>query len=194
MTTQIGPHRLQHGDITTGSVDVLMQSELADVVYSDPPWGNQRYWHTHNKSGQPRTDWLTFLATFCRVCATYRKADAPVFVEMGRQWVGDLDAAMTQAGLLRLRQWEISYGRPARPHALLLYGADKAVDLLETHGEAVTRLVLAATLAPGSVVLDPCCGKGMTSRYTHKLGGAFRGNELNASRLAVTEAWLRRHV
>lgn len=197
MNIEIGPHRLLHGDITTGIVSTLMGTERADLVYSDPPWGpgNQRYWHTHNGS-VPRTDWLTFLAAFCAACSAHRKPGAPVFVEMGLRWVEDLDAAMARVGLHRMRRWDISYGRPARPNALLLYGLDDvAIDLgPNTHGEPITRTVLAAVVKPGSVVLDPCCGKGMTARTTHHRGGYFRGSELNSKRLEVTASWLRKHA
>lgn len=192
----IESHRLACGDITTGVVSGLMASARADVVYSDPPWGpgNQRYWHTHNGSA-PRTDWAAFLAAFCSVCATYRKPDAPVFVEMGLRWVEELDAAMKHAGLPRQRRWDITYGRPARPNALLLYGdRDMPVDLgPNTHGEPITRTILTAVVRPGAIVLDPCCGKGMTARHAHNNGAAFRGSELNAKRLEETASWLRAH-
>lgn len=197
MNIEIGPHRLLHGDITTGIVSALMGTERADIVYSDPPWGpgNQRYWHTHNGS-VPRTDWITFLAAFCAACAAHRKPDAPVFVEMGLRWVEELDAAMARVGLPRMRRWGISYGCPARPNALLLYGFDDvAIDLgPNTHGEPITRTVLAAVVKPGSVVLDPCCGRGMTARNAHHRGGYFRGCELNSKRLEVTASWLRKHA
>lgn len=194
---EIGPHRLLHGDLVAGAVGALMGQERADAIYSDPPWGpgNQRYWHTHNGS-VPQTDWPAFLAAFCGACATYRKPDAPVFVEMGLRWVEELDAAMERVGLPRQRRWDTSYGRPAHPNALLLYGPrDMPIDLGDsTHGEPVTRTILAEVVRPGSIVLDPCCGKGMTARHTHLCGGSFRGSELNAKRMEVTASWLRKRA
>lgn len=194
----IGPHRLVNADITTGAIAELMGDELADVIYSDPPWGpgNQQYWHTYNQRGSaPRTSWDEFLAVFCATCAKFRKASAPVFVEMGLRWVDQLDAAMASVGLQRQRVWEITYGRPAHPNSLRLYGPqDVPVELVKTHGPPVTATILGAVVSPGSVVLDPCCGLGMTARNTHKLGGKFRGCELNPKRLAVTAAWLEKRV
>ena len=197
----IGPHRLLCGDLTTGSVEALLGGERADVIYSDPPWGpgNQQYWHTHNARGSvPRTDWPGFLAAFCGVCAQHRTHEAPVFVEMGMRWVDELDAAMAHAGLRQQRRWAITYGPKSKPLpvTLSLYGPqDLPIDLgADMHGEPVTRTILSAVVTPGMVVLDPCTGKGMTARWTHRLGGCFRGNELNPRRLQITADWLRRQV
>lgn len=195
--TEIGSHRLLHGDITSGVVATLMGQDRADLIYSDPPWGpgNQRFWHTHNGT-EPMTDWPAFLAAFCQVCADYRKSNAPIFIEMGIRWLGDLDHAMERVALPMQRRWSITYGRPPRPNALTLYGCrDWPIDLGQnTHGEPITWTILSAVVRPESVVLDPCCGKGMTARHTHIGGGHFRGAELNGNRLEVTASWLRKHV
>lgn len=195
----IGPHRLLCGDITRGAVPALMGEDLADVVYSDPPWGpgNQQYWHTHNKRGSvPQTDWPGFLRAFCCACAAFARAEAPVFVEMGERWAEDLARAMAQEGLLLQREWSITYGSPPRPNRLLLFGLhDHPIDLgSDRHGPPVTARILEAIVRPGMLVLDPCTGKGMTARNAHRLGGHFRGCELNPRRLAITEAWLCRQV
>lgn len=200
----IGPHRLLVGDLTAGAVGRLMGLTLADVIYSDPPWGpgNQQYWHTMNARGSaPRTDWPRFLAAFCWVCAAARSSDAPVLVEMGLRWADELDAAMLTAGLARHARWKITYGPRSKPmpHTLNLYGANvpglgprwKPDD---PHGEAPTRAVLARVVRPGAVVLDPCTGLGMTARITHELGGRFFGCELNPGRMARTVAWLEKRV
>ena len=43
-------HKLLHGDITKGSVDLLMKEEKFDILYSDPPWGlgNLKFCNTMN--------------------------------------------------------------------------------------------------------------------------------------------------
>lgn len=194
----IGPHRLLCGDITTGVVGEVMAGDLADFIYSDPPWGpgNQQYWHTMRERGAaPRTSWGDFLAAFCGVCAQHRKPGAPVFVEMGMRWADELDAAMLGVGLPRQRRWVVTYGPKKKPLpvTLNLYGRDVGVTLPDPpHGEPVTRAALAACVRPGDVVLDPCTGLGMTARVTHRLGGHFRGTEMNAARLERTAAWLRK--
>lgn len=200
MTTIIGNHKLLRGDLTEGAVTELMGDELADVIYSDPPWGpgNLKYWHTACGT-TPLTDWPGFLRCFCEAIARHRMGDAPVFVEMGVRWVNDLDQAMKAVGLLperNPRRWNITYGAERRPNVLSLYGpVDHDIDLSENgHGPAVTSVVLRAVVKPGMLVLDPCTGKGMTARNTHKLQGHFRGVEMNEARLGETAEWLRSHV
>lgn len=199
MIETIGPHRLLCGDLTAGAVPDLMGDELADVEYSDPPWGpgNQQYWHTMRERGSvPRTSWPSFLASFCGACATHRKPNAPVFVEMGMRWADELDAAMAAIGLPRQRRWVVTYGPKAKPLpvTLNLYG-ERDVDVVmpdPSHGEPVTRAVLEAVVRPGMIVLDLCTGLGMTARITHALDGVFRGTEMNAARLEHTATWLRK--
>lgn len=196
----VGPHRLLVGDITAGAVAKLMGSEKANVIYSDPPWGpgNQQYWHTMRERGSvPRTNWPGFLAAFCEACAQHRHQNAPVCVEMGVRWVNELDLAMAKVGLSATKRWTVFYGpkRMPLPNTLSLYGAAlPSISMPDPpHGEAITLAVLSSVVMPGSVVLDPCTGLGMTARLTHRLGGSFRGSEMNAGRMARTEAWLRKH-
>lgn len=191
---EIGKHRLLCGDITQGAVEAVMCGEKADVVYSDPPWGpgNQKYWHTMNNRGSvPRTSWEKFLVHFVFACIRNARKEAPIFVEMGTRWVDELDSVMLSAGQRRVRRWNITYSQKRLPLTLSLYGhTDVDVDMPDTHGKAVTASVLQACVSPDSIVLDPCTGLGMTARYTHMLGGQFRGTELNPKRLERTCAWL----
>lgn len=198
---QIGQHRLLCGDITAGAVAQLLGDERADVIYSDPPWGpgNQQYWHTMNSRGSvPRTSWPDFLGAFCGVCAAYCKPEAPVFVEMGMRWADQLDAAMDAVGLPRRGRWIVTYGPKSKPLpvTLNLYGPrdlDIRIRMPEPpHGEPVTRAAMERVCHPGAIVLDPCTGLGMTARITHRLGGIFRGTELNQARIERTAAWLRK--
>lgn len=196
----VGHHRLLCGDLTDGAVSRLMGDERADVIYSDPPWGpgNQKYWHTQRERGAaPRTSWPDFLAAFARAVAAHRKPTAPVFVEMGLRWLDDLTAAMREVGLPLMGDWHITYGPTGKPlpNRLMVFGV--AVDVaipVPPHGEPITNAALSAVVNPGDIVLDPCTGLGMTARITHALGGRFRGCEMNAARLAHTEAWLRKRV
>ncbi len=198
----IGPHRLLCGDITCGAVDALMGDERAAVVYGDPPWGpgNQQYWHTMRERGSaPRTDWHGFLDALAGAIARGRAPDAPVLLEMGLRWTADLDAALAGVGLPLRREWRITYGPRSKPlpQSLRLYGpVDVPVEIPKSaeHGEAATRTVLGAVVRPGAIVLDPCTGLGMTARVTHRLGGQFRGSEMNAARIERTAVWLRRAV
>lgn len=198
--SKIGPHRLLCADITIdGAIDVLMDGARADVIYSDPPWGpgNQQYWHTMRERGStPRTDWKKFLDAFAAVCANHRTSDAPVFVEMGLRWTGDLDQAMEVVGLPLVERWGILYGPKKKPlpNTVAAYGSLPPVFELPDppHGEPVTRAILGAAVNHGDIVLDPCTGLGMTARCATKAGGMFYGCEMNAARMERTASWLRR--
>jgi hypothetical protein len=201
----IGSHRLLAGDLTAGAVATLMGGERAAVVYSDPPWGpgNLQFWATaHARGSIPRETWPRFLDAFCGAVVKHTQPEAPIFVEMGCRWVDDLDAAMRAWDLGLLQRWTITYGPKSRPlpNTLNLYGPTRVALALPDppHGEPVTRAALGAVravlLRPGAIVLDPCTGFGMTARITHRLGGIFRGSELNPVRLERTADWLRKAV
>lgn len=207
---QIGPHRLLCGDITSGAVERLMGDERADVVYSDPPWGPGALQLFATQSGASLPDstgaWSRFLDVFARTCAAHSKPSAPVFVEMGPRWAAQLRAVMREHGLWLAREWMVTYGPKAKPLPVTLglfartplADAGRVADALTAampspaHGEAVTAAALRSVVRHGSIVLDLCTGLGMTARWTHKLGGEFRGVELVQPRLARTAAWLRR--
>jgi hypothetical protein len=60
-------------------------------------------------------------------------------------------------------------------------------------GEPMTiRVCAGLQLPPGSVVVDPCMGKGMTSRMAHYFDWDCVGVEINPKRLAKTIEWLGR--
>ena len=209
MKIQIGTHALMVGDITTDAVSQLMGAELADVIYSDPPWGpgNQQYWHTMRERGSvPRTSWEKFLDAFAGVAMAHTKPEAPVFIEMGCRWADQLAETMTAHGFECVKRWMMTYGQRSKPLpvTLNLFGRPEAMARLQTltqeidrdwpavpHGEPVTKHVLSCCVQKNHIVLDPCTGLGMTARWAHKLGASFRGTEMNAKRLERTATWLR---
>lgn len=207
---EIGRHRLLCGDITAGAVGKLMGDELADVIYSDPPWGPGALQLFATQAGPGLPDsaeaWALFLDVFARTCAAHSKPSTPIFVEMGPRWAEQLRSVMRDHGMYRACAWTVTYGPKAKPLpvTLGLFGMtplgslDVVVHAVDdsmpspAHGEPVTAAALRCVVRPGYVVLDPCTGLGMTARWTHKLGGDFRGVELVQARMARTADWLRR--
>lgn len=189
--------RLQVGDLASESEELhgLMRGELADIVYSDPPWGqgNLMYWRTHNGE-KAKVDWGAFMRKFCRLVANNAKPNAHIFIEMGLRWVDDLAHEMASLGRLESRRWVVLYGSPKLPNALWYCGPGEPVDVTGLSGVEMTTRALRSVAKPGALVLDPCCGKGMTARVAMRLGMRFAGNELNPKRLAVTSSWCSRFV
>lgn len=189
-------YRVQVGDIQNGSpIDLLMRGEKADIVYSDPPWGqgNLTYWRTHNGERE-RVSWVDFIGTFCAAVVAHAKPGAHVFVEMGERWVDEMAAIFEALGLPESQRWRCFYSNPKLPNVLWYSGPGTTANPSGMSGVAMTAHVLRSVATVGALVLDPCCGKGMTGRTAMRLGMRFAGNELNPKRLAVTQSWCERYV
>jgi predicted RNA methylase len=196
--TDIAEHRVVVGDVMLGAVIRCMDGARADVVYSDPPWGegNLRYWRTHaGDATRPR--WALFVAAWTASIAAVRAPGAPVFVEMGLQWADEFAAALERVGIVVARRWTVQYRSGARllPNALLYAGAPLRADFdpSSLNARELPRACVAEVARPGGIVLDPCCGKGFTARAAVAAGMIFRGVELNPKRAEVTVKWLRKN-
>lgn len=197
--TQIGPHRVRHGDVYD-SLDELLQGEKADLFYSDPPWGegNLRYWQTMNykMNGVERkdVDLVSFLHRVIDVAVTYTKDDAIIFFEYGCRWHDQFKAIAEGHGLHHICSTEMVYGSPARPVMSLVFDKDGThvppVGYQESVYHTTGYKSLLAVMEPFSEgkksILDPCCGLGYTAKFAVDHGLAFFGNELNEKRLDRT--------
>ena len=199
MITQIGPHKVQHGNVMHG-IAKLMGTDQADIFYSDPPWGqgNLNYWQTinvrHNTDAQAVViEYQHFINQIFNLAAMYAKGI--VFIEYGRKWKDDIIRVGQEHGLIHLAVTEPIYrsGSEMLPLHLHIF-AKQAMTLPQaylksidgTHGMDTLIRATAPFIKPGGIVLDPCCGMGYSARLAHKLGMTFRGNELNKTRLQKT--------
>lgn len=205
----IGPHRLLAGDVTTpGALDTLMRGERADIIYTDPPWGPgalQMFATMHRRGSAPAVAWPEFLRRFCeRIAAARAKGrDTPVFVEMGERWADETAAAMTAADMPVARMLTTTYGSGAKlTKQRVLYSGPVMTVRLDVEGKRGEKLPVECLRAVQMmtpvgadqgprIVLDPCCGLGLTAKATQRRRMCFRGLELNPARLARTAAWLR---
>lgn len=173
------------------------------LVYSDPPWnpGNEKYWRRHAGAQAP-TDYRNLLNAWCR--AVSAPGVEHIFCEQSfnakhRGMFTDAVSACPTWDLPLLEEWTVYYGSPGsascrRPNVLLHFGRSALkTDPTGMHGEAMTRKVFdGLDLDREILVVDPCTGKGMTSRMAHRSGLDFFGTELNAWRLEQTCRWLRK--
>lgn len=191
----LGQHRLLCADLTDVTpLSTLCAGGIADVTYTDPPWGEGllRWFYTHRGGAPCPVSWDVFLSRFADAVATHTRRNGHIFVEMGAAWIDDMARAMSIAGRPERARWTVTYGSPRRPSVLWHSGPALDGDPTGLHGRAVPRWALSRVVQAGTVVLDPCCGKGTTAAVTHALGGTFWGMELNPRRLAVTERILAR--
>ena len=140
--------------------------------------------------------WKAFVSYLCIDAASAVVPGGPIWVEMGLQWEADITEGLAAVGIVVTRRWMTSYASPPRPAVLLYAGPSLPADFDPStlRGADLPRACLAVSGRPGGLVLDPCCGKGFTARAAVSNGMVFRGCELNAARLHVTEQWLRKRT
>lgn len=200
MITDIGRHRVQCSDVMNG-IDNLMQGEVADFIYSDPPWGqgNLKYWQTINKRHTGREpnqivydEWLPL---YFGILNRYAK-DVAV-IEYGVSWRDDIIHMTREAGFCH-HGTIVSYYRggkgilPLDIHVLSKSGSVTIPEGLEASisdkvGYKVVQAMFDAFCPKTArLILDPMCGMGYTAQAAIDRGLSFRGNELNEKRLGKT--------
>lgn len=204
MITNIGIHRVQHGDIMNG-LDELMEGDKADFIYTDPPWGqgNLTYWQTMNKkmTGKERNqiDYNKFIDYFFSLMSRYAKDK--VVVEYGQQWHDDIVILSKRHGFIHNGSCKSLYRSGSKLLPLDMHFLSKLQpyevtseiqkDCMDLKGFTLVDKIF-DHLCPknAGIVLDAMCGMGYTAQATVNRGIAFRGNELNAKRLEKTIARL----
>lgn len=200
--THIGPHIVSHADLMTLAPFFPGQ---VDVVYSDPPWGNLKFWHTlnHKDTGAapviPGYDVTTFLDTFFAFCHAAASPSCVMYIEYGQAWRASVMACAERIGLSLCKLYHPTYasGGQMLPLDLFVFSytplsfalpSDETVN--GTRGYKTLQAVTEGAPMAGRVLLDPCCGMGYSARLAREKGLIFYGNELNAKRLAKTIAVL----
>lgn len=180
-------HYAKQADITREEL-----GEHPDIIYTDPPWGagNLKYWRTMNGEREKdfRPSWEEFKLILAAIC---EKAKKHVFIEMGMRWRDEVVALISDS-IPHIQSYTVMYGKPAKPLSLN-YFSRCPVELPVMNGwhdEKYTWNSLAAVGVDDAVVLDPCCGLGMTARFSIAIGMVFHGYELNEKRLAKTQEWI----
>ena len=203
---QMGPHRVRHGNVMdTEKMAQLMGEDVADIFYSDPPWGmgNLKYWATMNKKmtgdvmEQPPLD--DFLDQIFELATTY--CEGFLCIEYGCRWSDMIQAKGVAAGftplvIANLRYRSSSKLLPLHLHVFTNRGYELppnyVLNVTDTHGfDCITKAVspLATMIKatnPDPIIMDPCCGMGYTAQVALNNGLSFRGNELNSKRLQKT--------
>lgn len=195
--TRFGPHAVTLGSLTGPQLDALVDRPV-DILYSDPPWGDQylRMFATHT---QKATGTRPEQPSYQALCDRYaelveRHVTEWVFIEDGiRAYKPMLEAVSPH--LATVEVLPMTYGDDLS--AVLIVGRRTPGPLPELSlaglkGLPFVKHVLRAVARPGAVVLDPCCGAGYTAKAAVFHGMTFLGNELNPARLRKTTDYLAR--
>lgn len=106
----MGNHRLLCGDSTNQTdLDILLNGQKADMVFTDPPWNvNYGDIKTNNAQGyKPRKilndglapeKWAEFVVDFCGAFYSITKPGAPIYVFMAAQEWPVVDGELRKAG------------------------------------------------------------------------------------------------
>jgi len=195
---QIGPHRIHHSDIQRGA-ESLMGDENAWITYVDPPWGpgHIKLFATMNKkqTGQDVSPMLLepFLSALFDLVT--RHTDAYLIVEYGVRWRNVVQRIGADHGWHPERVVPVEYasGNRLLPVDLHLFAKPGFTypprygdDLHGVTGYNLVRRAVRPLARPGLILLDPCCGMGLSARAALSAQMRFRGMEFNAHRLAKT--------
>jgi len=190
-----------HSDLMFSDFQDLMRNDIADIMYSDPPWGegNLKYWQTINnrQTGADKNpvNYSKFLWRIFDIAKTHVKPEGMVFIEYGIAWHNNVKMTAAKHGFHNLGTIRLNYrsGVKFLPLDLHLFSQtpvlikDNYIDSVrDTHGFETLKQAITPFVSPGMKILDPCCGMGYTAQFAVDNGLTFFGNELNRSRLNKT--------
>ena len=195
---QYNQHKLLNGDITKGYIDLLMNNEKFDILYSDPPWGigNLKFWNTMNAKmnniNKFEVDWEYFVKCFCDIINKYSKSNSIVIIEMGLRfsdYFRNVIEKNTEFNMKQIFNTLYRGGHKLLPLHIMYFANTNNFtfdesSITNTFGDKCTDAIIQQCAFDGAVVLDPCCGFGRTFRMAHKYNMIFRGNEINKARLS----------
>ena len=196
---KINQHAVRCGDIMDG-IDELMGDNIADLVYTDPPWGQGllKYWQTKNKKDTGSNTRLInhdlFLKKLFSILFKYSRNN--VFVEYGKQW-RDQIVHMGVATGFKHGGLAITYyrsGSVIRPSDIHLFtknnssvSGEMKKNALELKGYPLVESCFKEYGLEKGIALDPMCGMGYSAKAAISMDMKFYGNELNSKRLEKTK-------
>jgi hypothetical protein len=193
-------HRLSVGSISDPAVRTMLAGQQVDVLYCDPPWsdGHMRVFARKASESAPHPyvpiSWSEFMHSLNELIVMH--VTGWVFVEMGNEQAEPCRHILSKVCADVVRH-DIVYGSPKRPAALFVGHRDKGVAPTwelpagaSSGGLRQVKAVVASVGKPGQVLLDPCCGFGMSAKAALAAGMTFYGNEIDPRKAAFTRTLL----
>lgn len=177
----------------------LMEDQLLDewckthpptLMYTDPPWGQALINGFRTKAGLERATY-TWQDLYRRVAAIGHEYAVPIWAEASSEKHPDgAEVPFTLAAESHpYRDYvEIVYSR-TKPCGLFYAGSSPAslelLDRLRGVSDWETPGIVMSDYPKGRVI-DPCAGRGMTSRQAEQEGWESISNELNPNRMSAS--------
>lgn len=192
----VGPHQVSCLDVEESATTLLdlMRDRPIRLLYVDPPWGGSIYAHFRREAQISERDYKRFQLQLVRLAAVLGQ---PIVLEMGKRWtphwLTDLSTATTwpaasvEGVYFGNKPMDYLVCAPSRAQIDAVHDAIRGADDSVAPGLAMDAL----GLREGDGVLDPCCGRGLTSHHAVERGLIFSGNEQTPYRAAATLRFLR---
>lgn len=190
-TWKCGEHLFHCSDLMASTTfDDLLVANPPDLLYSDPPWGQSLANSFRTKAGLEKAEYR-WTNLYERIAAIGHAFEIPIWVECSTiehrdgQHVPLTLAAESHPyrGYVQL----VYYRK--HPMGLFYAGAEPANDVLLDSMRGVdddfTPGIVMASYAESGVVIDPCSGRGVTSRQAQEKGWRSVNNELNPNRVSA---------
>jgi len=193
---EVGNHAFVCSDFMASSLffDVLATKEPT-LVYSDPPWGQALVNGFRTKAGAEKATY-TWQDLYSVIADIGRSRGIPIYLEGskpdsrdGYQIPGTMEyPSGHQWG------WFVTYGKKNAPSGLYYSGLEPVPSALMSSLTDVNDIHLPQKVMeqyPVGTVVDPCGGRGNTSRCAERLGWSSISNEMNVHRLSAALARFR---
>lgn len=160
------------------------------LLYCDPPWGQNLLNGFRTKAGLEHADYR-WEELYADITAYGAELNLPVWLEASKPDSRDgrrVPGTMRAAGEHQFAWW-ITYNQKKLPCGLYYTGPTPhpmiLSNLLSGLSDKVTPGEVMAHTARGGTVLDPCAGRGVTSRCAENVGWSSINNELNPYRMSA---------
>jgi hypothetical protein len=195
-----GGHVIECDSIERIDWTMALNGSKASIFYSDPPWndGNIRYWNTIAKRDTGKDFRVLTYDELLEVLLKMIRENVQgyVFIEIGvnqKEFV----IKKLEGKLFNVRAHDVSYrsGTKLLPNVLISAGTSGEFDAMlqperisKLRGAALSNYVIGRCkdLRATGIVMDPCCGLGLTAQAAINHGFKFYGNEVNQKRLEKT--------
>jgi len=185
----IGQHKVARGPVSNQLATSLFGGAKAEVSFCDPPSSVSELQEWTNQVGIVLS-WETFVSIFCEVLNN--QTIRLIFLKLGtnadcQQIIDQLNAL----GVETLDTWNMNVGGGQIDGILWCgtkgEGFTPSIDLNGCESVGLIRAALSDVSLPGgSIIFDPCCGKGNTAWAACSLELAFYGIELISERADET--------